>query len=216
MSQICPQMESLLSLISPVSSSEAGSTPCAPFCCAQDSFPSQGKAVLGEHAGPCLVPTLPLAYCYLSPIATAARPHAAKVSAEDRGPAQSPRCFREAPEDGLGTSPDRKPSQGGPAQLKCPTNWHGGQQRCAPCHMQAHFPRENPCTEQAGPRLCPLPTALCPPQVPQPHHTQRLAAGCQLSSGMCSQFCAGFAPAAASGDSERRGTKLQTPGSSWR
>ena len=69
---------------------------------------------------------------------------------------------------------------------------------------------------QAGPCLCPLPTALCPPQVPLPHHTQRLAAGCQLSSGWRFGLCAGFSPAAASGDSERRGMRLQTPGSSQR
>ena len=69
---------------------------------------------------------------------------------------------------------------------------------------------------QAGPCLCPLPTALCPPQVPLPHHTRRLAAGCQLSSGWRFGLCAGFSPAAASGDSERRGMRLQTPGSSQR
>ncbi|XP_040533514.2 uncharacterized protein LOC107056682 isoform X2 [Gallus gallus] len=53
-------------------------------------------------------------------------------------------------------------------------------------------------------------------QVPLPHHTRRLAAGCQLSSGWRFGLCAGFSPAAASGDSERRGMRLQTPGSSQR
>ena len=81
MAQICPQMESLprkdlLSPTSPVSSSEAGSTPSTPSCCAQDSFPSWGKAVGGGHAGPCLEPTVPLTYSCLSPTGTAARPHA--------------------------------------------------------------------------------------------------------------------------------------------
>ena len=58
---------------------------------------------------------------------------------------------------------------------------------------------------QAGPCLCPLPTALCPPQVPLLHHTQWLAAGCQLSSGLRFGLCAGFSPAAASGDRTVRG-----------
>ena len=55
----------------------------------------------------------------------------------------------------------------------------------------------------AGPCLCLLSAALCPPQVPLPHHTQRLTARCQLSSELCFGLCAGFAPAAASRDSER-------------
>ena len=36
---------------------------------------------------------------------------------------------------------------------------------------------------QAGPCLCPFPTALCPPQMPLLHHTLQLAAGGPLSSG---------------------------------
>ncbi len=66
-----------------------------------------------------------------------------QVSAETGEGAQSSVCFRDAPEEGPGASSGRKPSQGGPAQLRWPTKWCGGWQHCVPCHIQAYPRRES-------------------------------------------------------------------------
>ena len=212
MEQFCPQAdihhrEGLQSVTSPVSSTEAGSTPRTLSCGAQ-ATPPRGKLYWGGVAGPCSVPTLPLAYSYLCPTGPAATPRARFLQRRDelhRAPGASETHWRMSQ---LRPQTESHPKEGLLSSDGPPSGTEAGSTAC-PAISRPTLPGKA-CSGGglAGPSLCPWPTALCPPHVPLPPHTQWLATSGLPLSGWHLELCPGLLPAAASQNSHRRGMRL--------
>ena len=133
-----------------------------------------GKAaVLGGRQG--------LAWCPPCPLPTALCPHRYRchtthnIPAKATGGAQSSKCLSTGlQEDGQGTSPGRKPSQAGLPSSDGPRSGTEAGSTACPAVPRPTIPGKTwSGGAQAGPCLCPWPTALCPAHAASPHSETR-------------------------------------------
>ena len=160
--QVCPQVDSdhregLPSLTRPVSCTEAGSTPCTHACILLcPGHPSQGKAVVvGGTQG--------LAYTYLCPTGTAATPRTRFLQRTEelhRAPCASETHWRVSQ---VRPQAESHPREGLPSSDGPPSGVEAGSTACPAISRPTLAGKACSGGGQAGPSLCPLPTALCPP-----------------------------------------------------